>query len=87
MTRSSSPSADQTAVESGTRSDKRRVGPEPQCRQSREGDRRRDLQSLLHGFTISSLPARLMPVTFRSYMPSAKAGGAWNVPALVARTR
>src|SRR2546423_731511 len=39
---------------------------------------------LLHGFTISSFPAKLVPVTLRSYMPSAKAGGAWNAPALVA---
>ena len=40
-----------------------------------------------HGFTISSFPAVPNPVTVRSYIPSANAGGAWNVPAFVARTR
>src|SRR5580700_9213977 len=51
----------------------RRVRPEAQDGED-EGYRG---EGSLHGFTISMVPAALMPTTVRSYMPSAKAGGAW----------
>ena len=70
----------------------RRMRPCPQRDQQEHGQRGSlhdpaDDPMADHGLTISSLPALLRPTTARLYMPSAKAGGVWKTPPLVARTR